>query len=185
MAPFLPPEDLDRLVRSQRRLVALALVAIALVVAAGAVAIWADVRFPAAAVGAVAVLGLSFAAIAPRQRLLGELGLTREEATALLRAERERRSGVAALPARSRARRETVKAALFLAVGLVLAVCFVACAYYIFTTGGQVRPEGEPLGPGLPVAFFLGFVSLLAPVFLLGAKRHWEEARDWRRADRD
>ncbi|MFD6096195.1 hypothetical protein ACFVWN_11575 [Nocardiopsis flavescens] len=184
MTPFLSPEDLDRLVRSQRRLLTVALVAIALVVAAGAVAVWADVRFPAAAVGAVAFLCLGFAVIAPRQRLLGELGITREEAAALLRAERERRSGVA-LPARDRARRESVKAALCLAVGLVLAVSFVACAYYIFTTAGQVHPEGEPLDPWLVTSFFVGFVSLFAPVFLLGAKRYRDEARDWRRADRD
>jgi hypothetical protein len=76
-----------------------------------------------------------------------------------------------------------VKAAVLLAVGLILAVCFIVCAFYFFTTAGQVREEGEPMDPWLAVSFFVGFASLTAPAFFREARRHRDRARTWLQAD--
>jgi len=84
----LTPDQLNRLARSQRNLYISGLVAIAVIVAIVIVLAIAGISFlPGALVG----VGIGALLSIPHRRVLSELGLSRQDARAVLRAEKKRR----------------------------------------------------------------------------------------------
>ncbi|MFC4071771.1 hypothetical protein [Actinoplanes subglobosus] len=89
--PELSPENRERLVRSQRQLTILAVLAIIVLVA-----IVVALSAAGASVLPGALVGVAVGALLsiPHRRLLTELGLTKQEARAILIEERKRRKAV-------------------------------------------------------------------------------------------
>jgi hypothetical protein len=87
----LTPGEVDRLVRSQRNLNISGLVAVVVLVAIIVAMVSAGVSFvPGALVGVAIGALLSI----PHRRLLSELGLSRQDARAILSAEKKRRKSL-------------------------------------------------------------------------------------------
>jgi hypothetical protein len=178
----LSQDELERLLRSHRRLKMSALATITVLVAAIVLVMFTGVPFLA---GAGAGLGMGIGALLalPKRRLVNELGITALEATMIIRAERERRSGLADLPPATRARREARLAGVSLAAGVILTIVLIVSAVYFFGHAGQTVEEGAPLDLWFAASFFAGFVSLCAgPLFLLQASTHRKLAASWRAA---
>ena len=170
MPTRLTPEQLDRLVRSHRRLMISAVVAVVVVVAAAILLIPIGVPVPLGA-GIGVLIGLLL--LVPHRRVLNELGLSRPDATAILAADRERRTGVAALPPQVRAAREILRSRVYLAVGLVLIVAFCAAGAYFVNNAGKTVDEDAPSDPWFGISVFAGrATACLAPGFLWLARTH-------------
>lgn len=167
----LTPAELDRLASSHRRLMISAAAALVVIVLVAAfVLIPADVPVPFGA-GIGVLIGLLL--LIPHRRVLNGLGLSRPEAAAILAAERERRSGVAALPPRDRAARELRRSRVYLAVGLVLTVAFGVAVAYFASKAGKTVEEDAPSDPWFAVSAFTAFGTVcLAPAFLWQARTH-------------
>ncbi len=88
----LSPKDLDRLVRTHRNLKISALVTVLVMFGVMFLLIAAELSFSPACGIAVGV-GLGALLLVPQQRLLAELGIDKDEAKAILQAERKRRRG--------------------------------------------------------------------------------------------
>ena len=89
--PSPTPAEIDRLVRSQRNLNISALVAIVVLVAIIVLLAIAGISLlPGALVG----VGIGFLLSMPHRRLLNELGLSRQDARAILIAEKKRRKSL-------------------------------------------------------------------------------------------
>jgi hypothetical protein len=86
--PSLTPDELDRLVRSQRRLKLNAVIAVVVLVAAVVAMVSAGFPFQ---LGIGVGAGAGVLLTVPHQRLLSDLGLSRSEAAAIVAAERKRR----------------------------------------------------------------------------------------------
>ncbi|MBB2909531.1 drug/metabolite transporter (DMT)-like permease [Streptosporangium becharense] len=176
----LSPNELERLLRSHRRLRTSMLVTIAVIIVVVVLLARADVPLPSG-LGVGAGVGIGLLLLIPQRRLLNELGLTSTQAKAIIAAERERRSGLAALPPEARARREARRAGVFLVAGLVLVVVFAVAAFYFFGHAGRTVEEDAPPDPWFGISFFAGFAALCAgPAFLWQAYRHKESAASWR-----
>jgi hypothetical protein len=174
----LSQEELDRLVRSDRNLKISLAVTLAVLVALLVLLIVNDI--PLVLGGGLGML-IGLVLLIPQRRLLGELGLSRDDARAILRQRREERSGVAALPPQTRAARATVRANVYLGLGIAFIVVLVLSAGYFFGEAGKTHPEGEPLNPWFGASFFIGFACLgLGPGFLYAAKQQRREAESWR-----
>lgn len=177
----LTPEELDRLVRSHRRLIISAVVAVVLVLALVILLIPAGVPVPLG--GGIGVL-IGFLLLLPHRRLLSELGLTRPEAAAILAAERERRSGVAALAPQVRAARAILRSRIYLALGLVLTVIFFVAGAYFVNNAGKTVDEDAPSNPWFGISFFAAIAALfLVPTFLWLARKHKTSADTFLSAD--
>ncbi|RSM48401.1 hypothetical protein DMB66_46340 [Actinoplanes sp. ATCC 53533] len=87
----LTPSELDRLVSSQRKLNISALVAVVVLVAIVVAMASAGVSFVPGALVGVAIGALLSV---PHRRLLNELGLSRQDARAILSAEKKRRKSL-------------------------------------------------------------------------------------------
>jgi hypothetical protein len=84
----LTPDQLDRLVQSQRRLTISGLVAIVVLIAVVVALAFAGISLvPGALVG----VGIGLLLSIPHRRVLSELGLSKQDARAILVAERKRR----------------------------------------------------------------------------------------------
>lgn len=176
----LNPSELERLIRSHRRLKISLLLTLPLLVGLLVLLVVADTSFPS---GLGVPLGVVIGGllVLPQRRLLRQLGITRLEARAILEAERERRSGVAALPPAARAERETLRARIFLCVGLALVAVLGVAASYFFSRAGQPVAEDAPTDPWFGISFFAGFTALCAaPGVLVQASRHRKSAAAWR-----
>lgn len=183
MVRGLEPDQLERLLEARHRAKIWSIVAVAVVVALGALSISANATVP---VGLCVVAGLGIGRLVntPYLRLLKELGLTRQEGLLIPAAERDRRTGRAALPARVRARREQVAAAACLACGLAATVVLVVSAVYFLGKANQTVDENAPADTWFAVSVVAGFVSLvLAPSLLWMARVHRDNATAWRAAD--
>ena len=89
--PSLTQGEIDRLVRSQRNLNLSALVAVLVLVAIIVVLAIAGISFlPGVLVG----VGIGFLLSIPHRRLMNELGLSRQDARAILVAEKKRRKSL-------------------------------------------------------------------------------------------
>lgn len=151
-------EELDRLVRSNGQLMISLVVTLCVIVGAVVVLVLNDVDFAIRGVGLGVLVGGLL--LIPNRRVVRELGLTTAEARDVLQAEKERRSGVAALPPAARARRDSVRATIWLVVGLVLLVVLVVSASYFFSKAGQTVDENAPSDPWFGISFFAGFAAL-------------------------
>ncbi|PRY37431.1 hypothetical protein [Umezawaea tangerina] len=176
----LSAEELGRLVGSNRRLKIAMVVTVGLVVAAVVLLVVNDVDFVIrGGAGLGALIGLLL--LIPNRKVVRELGLTPAEARAVLLAERERRSGVAALPPAERARRDELRGRIWLVVGVVLMVLLLVSAFYFFGKAGQTVEEDAPLDPWFGASFFVGFASLvLGAGALAGASNYRKSAAAWR-----
>ncbi|MER5326156.1 hypothetical protein [Streptosporangium roseum] len=176
----LSPDELERLIRSHRRLKVSLLVTITVIIAGLVLMVLFDVPFPSG-LGVGIGVGIGLLLLIPQRRLLNKLGLTNVEAKAIIGAERERRTGIADLPPEARARREARRASIFLIAGLVLVIVFFIAAFYFFGHAGQTVEEDAPVDPWFGISFFTGFAALcVGPAFLWQANLHKKEADSWR-----
>ncbi|MEV6522446.1 hypothetical protein AB0M43_10925 [Longispora sp. NPDC051575] len=182
----LSQHDLHRLLRSHRRLKVSLLVTLAVIIAGLVLLIVSDASFPIPLGGVIGVC-IGLVLLIPQRRLLAELGLTNVEAKEIITAERERRTGLAAMPPADRARRESVRARIFTVAGTVLVVGFFVAAYYFFSKAGQTVEEDAPTDPWFATSVFGGFAALcVGPALLFQAAQHRSAAESWRaRADQD
>ncbi|GIG61699.1 hypothetical protein Lfu02_60710 [Longispora fulva] len=176
-------EDLRRLRESNRRLKISLLATLAVVIAGVVLLVAADVSFPLGGGGFIGIcIGLLL--LIPQRRLLRELGLTNTEARAILEADRERRSGVAALPPAARAERETLRARVFLVAGSVTVLIFLVAAFYFFSKAGETVEEDAPTDYWFAISFFAGFAALCAgPALLWQSQLHRARAESWKAAE--
>ncbi|GHJ43843.1 hypothetical protein Cs7R123_11850 [Catellatospora sp. TT07R-123] len=173
----LNPHDLDRLVRSNRRLKLSLLITLAAIVLVAVVLIKNDID---ARLGAGVGVLIGLLLLMPQRRLLAELGLTGAEAKEILAAHREQLSGVADLPPQERARREGVKATVYILLGLALLAVLAVSAVYFFGHAFETVEEDAPSDPWLGISFFAGFISLCAgPALLWQGSQHRAEAQMW------
>jgi hypothetical protein len=170
--------EVDRLVRSNRQLV------VAHVVAGGALfglmvpLAFYDVQL----IGIVSWLFLPVSLLlsVPHRRLGRELGLTPADARAVVLAEKEWRTGVAALPPAFRAHRHSVRATIWLVVTLVLLDVLVVAAAYFFSGAGRIE-KGVPVDPWLRVSLSLAIGSLVGGAITLSTSiAHRRRAAAWR-----
>jgi len=181
----LTDEELDRLVRSNRRL-ALGLTATVLLGVLAVVLIVAtDVDFVVrGGVGLGAFIGALM--VIPNRKVIADLGLTVDEAREILQAEKERRNGVADLTATERANRDELRGRIMIGVGLLLVVVLVVSAWYFFGKAGETVEEDAPLDPWFTASFIGMAVGLIAGIPLLVAgKNRRGSAADWRSVARD
>ena len=162
----LTAEQLDRLIRSNRRLKISAAVAVGAIIVVVAILIANDLDFAIRGGAGLGVL-IGLLLLIPHRRVLRELDLTNSEANVILGIERDRRTGVAALPMLERARRESTKAKICLAIGLVLLVVAVVELPYFFSAMGEVQEEGTPLDPAFVASIFLGWGGLVIGLIIL------------------
>lgn len=166
----LTPDELHRLVRSQRRLIVSAVVA-----TIGAVALLV-LLIPAGVpplLGAAVGAGIGALVLVPHRRVLSDLGLSRADARSILEQEKERRSGVAALAPQVRADRERLRSRIYLVAGLVLAVVLIVAVAYAFSQGGKTVEEDAPGDPWFGISIFSALGALcLSPTFLMLARSH-------------
>lgn len=173
----LTPDELERLVRTNRQQRISLLVTVSVLVALLVLLIVNDIDFPAGLGGPLGI-GIGLLLLIPQRRVLSELGLSAAEGRAILQAERLRRSGVSALPPGVRADRETLRGRVWLAVGLASIVVLVVSARYFFAKAGQTVEEDAPTDIWFGISFFAGFAALcFAPGALYQAKKHRESAR--------
>ena len=174
----LTPQEMDRLVRSNRNLKISALVALAVIIPLMVVTGMAGVS---PGVGGVVGILVGLLLLLPQRRLLGELGLSAPEAKEILRRARAERSGLAALSPEVRAARETVRANVYLVLGLVFTVLLCVSVVYFAGQAGETHEEGTPTDPWFAASVFgaaAGFI--FGPAFLYTAKRRRDEAHEWR-----
>jgi hypothetical protein len=171
----LTPEELDRLIRARRRMLVSVLVAVAAVAGAMIVLVSVDVSVaPGAGLGVLIGLVL----LAPYRRVLRDLGLSTTEAGAILDAERDRRTGVAALSPQQRAARETIRSRVFLVVGLVMVVAFCVAGSYFADNAGKTTDESAPDNPWFGISALTAAVTLcLTPWFLWMARARRSAAK--------
>ena len=174
----LTPEELDRLVRSQRRLIVSAVAAA--IAACALFVLLVPVGMPVP-LGAAIGAGIGALVLLPHRRVLNDLGLSRLDANVILALEKERRSGVAALAPQVRADRELLRSRIYLVAGLVLTVVLIAAASYAFSVGGRTVEEDAPGDPWFGTSIFSGIAALcLAPAFLMQAWSHKTSADSFR-----
>lgn len=174
----LTPEEMDRLVRSNRNLKISALVALAAIIPLMAATGAAGVS---PGLGGVVGILIGLLLLIPQRRLLSELGLTAPEAKEILRRAREERSGLAALSPEARAARDTTRANIYLVLGLVFTTLLCVSVIYFAGQAGETHEEGTPTDPWFAASVFgiaAGFA--LGPAFLYTAKRRRDVAREWR-----
>lgn len=173
-------EELDRLVRSNRRLMISLTVTLAVIVGAVALLVLNDLDFVIRGGAGLGVL-IGALLLIPHRRVVRDLGLTTAEARAVLRADREQRSGVAALSPAARAQRDSVRGVIWLVVGLVLLVVTVVAASYFFSKAGQTVEEDAPSDPWFGASFFGGSGALLVGIgALLSSSAYRHSAAVWR-----
>jgi hypothetical protein len=175
-------EGLDRLVRSNRRLMLGLTVTVCLLILLVVVLVIADLDFAIPGGAGLGVL-IGMLLVIPNRRVVRDLGLTVDEARAILQAEKERRSGVAAMSPAARADREALRGLILLVVGLVLMAVMVVSAWYFVGKAGQTADENAGVDPWFAASFIglaLGFV--LGIPALISAKNHRRSAAEWREA---
>lgn len=172
-------EELDRLVRSNRQLLISLVVTVCVIAGVAVVLVLNDLDFVIRGVGLGVLVGLLLAI--PNRRVVRELGLTTAEARAVLQAEKERRNGVAALSPAERASRDSVRARIWLVVGLVLMVVLVVSASYFFSKAGQTVDENAPSDPWFGISVFAGFGALVIGASALSSfNTYRKSAASWR-----
>jgi hypothetical protein len=161
----LTPGELDRLVRSHRRLM---LSAAAAVIAACALLVLLIPAGVPAPLGAGIGAGIGALVFLPHRRVLNDLGLSRMDARVILELEKERRSGVAALAPQVRADRDLLRSRIYLVLGVVMTAVLIFAASYAFSVGGKTVEEDAPLDPWFVTSIFSGIAALaLAPTFFM------------------
>jgi hypothetical protein len=171
--------DLDRLRRSNRRLLTAVLVTIGLVVL-WVVLIVIEVAPPIFFGGPVLGICIGVLLVVPQRRLLRELGISPAEARQILESEKEDRTSMRLTP-QQRAQRATIGFWIWLAVGVLMLFVLVAAAAYFLGRAGQTVQEDAPLDPWFGRSFFLGFIALiLCPTAFLQASTQWHRANKFR-----
>lgn len=113
----------------------------------------------------------------PYQRRLRETGLTQAEAAAILKAEREQRTGLAQQSPQRRSAGERRTALILFVLGVVAVVLLVVAAVYVFTNAN--KDSTEVSAPLFAISVFGGFACLIAaPSLLLMADRYRRSAAD-------
>jgi hypothetical protein len=175
-------EGLGRLVRSNRRLMLGLSATVCLLVLLVVVLVMADVDFAIpGGVGLGVLIGMLL--VIPNRRVVRDLGLTVDEARAVLQTEKERRSGVGAMSPAARADREALRGLILLVLGLVLMAVMVVSVWYFVGRAGQTADEHAGVDPwfaasviGLALGFVLGVPALIS------SKNHRRSAAEWREA---
>ena len=176
----LTADQLDRLVRSHRRLMISSAVTVGVIIAGVALLVVNDMDF---AIRGGAGLGVLIGVLLqiPHRRVVSQLGLTNAEASAILGSRKDQVSGLAAQPPLARARRESIRAKVLLGSGLVLLLVAVIELPYFFGQAGEVHEEGAPSDPAFVASIFLGWGGLLVGLILLMVGNAYRtEAANWR-----